>query len=182
MIAPRPSPRRAPMTGPHRRLRLAGAVASAGVRRGLVPRDAHRRRGRVTVCGAARILTAAGVRVHVVAPTVAWPRTAGLLVVNGSVGRIDELAVLTAVPRGVRGWAELAERALGGRRTATPATTDADVLLPVAVRYRHEGSDSWLTEDEVPRDLAAALGRPGLVVEVCLLPALASSAPDRAGR
>jgi hypothetical protein len=170
------------VTGPHRRLRLAGAVASAGVRTALLPRDAHRRRGRVTVCGAARILTAAGVRVRVVGPTVPWPRTGGLLVVNGSVGRIDELAVLTAVPRGVRGWAELAERALGGRRMRTPSTTDADMLLPVAVRYRHEGSDSWLTDDEVPRDLVAALDRPGLVVEVHLLPALASSAPDRVGR
>jgi hypothetical protein len=170
------------VSGPHRRLRLVGAVASVGVRSALVPRDAHRRRGRVSVCGAARILTAAGVRVRVVAPSTPWPRTGGLLVVNGSVGRIDELAVLTAVPRGVRGWAELAERALVGRRTEPPSTTGADVLLPVAVRYRYEGSDSWLTEDEVPRDLVAALDRTGLVVEVHLLPALAPTAPERTGR
>ncbi len=178
------SPKRATVTAPHRRLRLAGAVASAGVRSALVPRDAHRRRGRVTVCGAARILTAAGVRVRVVAPPAPWPRSGGLLVVNGSVGRIDELAVLTAVPRGVRGWVELAERALASRGAPAPAPapSDAEVLLPVAVRYRYEAADSWLTESEVPRDLPAALGRPGLVVEVHLLPALTSAARVRTDR
>lgn len=185
MSGPRPSvrsPKRATVTAPHRRLRLAGAVASAGVRSALVPRDAHRRRGRVSVCGAARILTAAGVRVRVTVPPTPWPRSGGLLVVNGSVGRIDELAVLTAVPRGVRGWVELAERALGGRGAPAPAPSDAEVLLPVAVRYRYEAAGSWLSEHEVPRDLPAALGRPGLVVEVHLLPALASAAPVRTDR
>jgi hypothetical protein len=124
------------------------------------------------VCGAARILTAAGVRVRVVAPTTPWPRAGGRLLVGDSVGRIGELAVLTAVPRTVGGWTELAERALGSRRATPPPPSDVGVLLPVAVRYRYEGDGDWLAEEEVPRDLAAALGRPGLVVEVRLLPAL----------
>jgi hypothetical protein len=174
VTVPRPSVRPAPrghVGAPHRRLRLAGALASVGVRTALLPRNATRRRGRTSVCGAARILTAAGVRVRVVAPPVPWPRTGGRLVVNGSLGRLDELAVLTAVPRSVDGWAELAERALGGRRSAS-APADADVLLPVSVRHRWCDDGPWLTDDQVPRDPAAALHRPGLVVEVRLLPAL----------
>ncbi len=111
-------------------------------------------------------------RVCVVAPTSPWPRTGGRLVVGGSGGRIGELAVLTAVPRTVGGWTELAERALGGRRTAPTPSTDVGVLLPGAVRFRYEADEDWLAEEEVPRHLAAALGRPGLVVEVRLLPAL----------
>jgi hypothetical protein len=147
-------------------------LASVGVRTAL-PRPASRR-SRSSVCDAARILTAAGVRVRVVPSRVPWPRTGGRLVVNGSVGRIDELAVLTAVPRSVHGWARLAERALGARCVATvPEVTD--VLLPVAVRYRWQDDDTWLTGDQVPRDLTAALARPGLLVEVSLLPALRPS-------
>ena len=159
---------------PHRRLRLAGAVASVGIRSALVPGGVHRRRGRASVCGAARLLTVAGVRVRVVPATPPWPRTGGVLAV-GELGRIGRLAVLTAVPRTVGGWSELAERTLGGRRTPAPAAAHADVLLPVAVRYRY-GADDWLADDDVPRDLAAALDRPGLVVEVHLLPALSATA------
>ena len=170
--AVRPAERRQ-VTAPHRRLRLAGTLASVGVRSALLPRAASRR-GRASVCDAARILTAAGVRVRVVPPRIPWPRSGGHLVVSGSVGRIDELAVLTAVPRTVRGWTELAERALWGRRTVL-ATEVAEVLLPVAVRYRQEDDDTWLCEEDVPRDLTAALARGGLVVEVRLLPALRPS-------
>lgn len=176
MTVPRPPVRPAPrpaVSAPHSRLRLAGTLASVGVRTTLLPRPASRR-GRASVCDAARILTAAGVRVRVVPSRVPWPRTGGRLVVNGSVGRIDQLAVLTAVPRSVRGWAELAERALGVRHIAVVLEA-TDVLLPVAVRYRREGDDSWLTGDEVPRDLTAALARRDLVVEVHLLPALRPS-------
>jgi hypothetical protein len=161
------------VTAPHRRLRLAGTLTSVGVRSALVSRHGSRR-GRASVRAAARILTAAGVRVRVVPSRIPWPRTGGALVVSGSVGRIDELAVLTAVPRHVRGWTLLAERALGGRSTVA-APAEADVLLPVAVRYRYERDNAWLTEDDVPRDLTAALARPGLVVEVRLLPALRPS-------
>jgi hypothetical protein len=124
------------------------------------------------VYGAARILTAAGVRVRVVAPTSPWPRSGGHLVVSGSAGRIGELALLTAVPRTVGGWTELAERVLGGRRTLPLPSPEAGVLLPVAVRYRYEADEDWLADEEVPRNLAAAARRPGLVVEVRLLPAL----------
>ena len=109
----------------------------------------------------------AGVRVRVVPAPTPWPRTGGVLAV-GELGQIGRLAVLTAVPRSVGGWTELAERTLGGRRTPAPAAAPADVLLPVAVRHRY-GADDWLAEDDVPRDLAAAVG---LVVEVHLLPPL----------
>jgi hypothetical protein len=152
---------------PHRRLRLAGAVASVGIRSALVPAGAHRRRGRVSVCAAARLLTVAGVRVRVVPAPTPWPRSGGVLAVR-SLDRIGRLAVLTAVPRGVGGWSELAEQTLGGRRAPAPTAAPADVLLPVAVRYRY-GAGDWLAEDDVPRDLAAAVG---LIVEVRLLPAL----------
>src|SRR5689334_14450394 len=118
------------ITGQHRRLRLAGTRASVGVRTTLLPR-----RPRATVCGAARLLTVAGVRVRVVPAATPWPRAGGVLAV-GELGRIGRLAVLTAVPRTVGGWTELAERTLGGgRRTTAPAAGNADVLLPVAVRY-----------------------------------------------
>ena len=154
---------------PHRRLRLAGARAAVGVRTALPRRPS--RRQRATVCDAARLLTAAGVRVHVFSSTTPWPRSGGQLVVSGSVGRVDQLAVLTAVPRHVHGWAELAGRALG-LRLAPGATGSSDVLLPVTVRYRDERTGSWLAGAAVPRDLPAALAHPGLVVEVHLLPPL----------
>jgi hypothetical protein len=176
-VSPSPARRRR-VTSPHRRLRVAGALAGAGVRTALVPREAARRRGRVQVCGAARILTALGVRVRVVAPAVPWPRTGGHLVVSGSVGRIDQLAVLTAVPRTVTGWADLAERALLGRpaerallgRPAVPPPAVADVVLPASIRYRRHGE--LLDADDVPRALDDVLATDGLIVEVHLLPAL----------
>jgi hypothetical protein len=158
------------ITGPHRRLRLAGALAGAGVRSALLPRGAQHRRGRAQVCGAARILTALGVRVRVITPAAPWPRTGGRLVARGSVGRVDELAVLTAVPRTVTGWTELAESALLGRVAAPPPRRPDDVLLPVSVGYRLDGRS--LHPHHAPRGLADALAMPGLVVEVQLLPAL----------
>ena len=162
------------MTAPHRRLRLAGALAAVGVRSALLPRTDGRRRGRAQVCGAARILTALGVRVVVVLPPAAWPRAGGRLVVQGAPGRIGELAVLTAVPRTLAGWTDLAEHALLGR--PGEPTGDADVLLPVAVRLRRSDADEWPPDGEVPGELSEALEAPGLVAEVRLLPALRASA------
>ena len=167
-----PAPARRRVAAPHRRLRLAGAQAGFGLRSALLPRDAVRRRGRLHVCGAARLLTAAGVRVNVVPSPVPWPRTGGRLAVTGSPGRIGELAVLTAVPRTVPGWTALAEHALLGRRGAGHGTVADGVLLPVAVRFRRDGTEGWLDTEQVPRDLAAALAEPRLVVEVRLLPPL----------
>ena len=163
---------RARITEPHRRLRLAGTVAGVGLKSVLAGHGTDARRRRAQVCGAARLLTAAGVRVRVVAPPTAWPRS-GRLVVSGSLGRLDELAVLTAVPRSATGWTQLAERALLGRAvTPPPPDRPEEALLPVAVRYRREGDPGWLSGAFVPRDLAHALAVPGLVVEVRLLPAL----------
>jgi hypothetical protein len=157
----------------HRRLRVAGTLAGAGVRTALLPSEPSRRRRRAQVCTAARILTALGVRVRVVAPAVPWPRTGGRLAVSGTVGRLDELAVLTAVPRTVSGWDELAARAVH-QRTATTPPPPGDVLLPVSVRYRIERGEcvELLDADRVPRALADVLATAGLVVEVHLLPAL----------
>ena len=168
MAATRPLARRVP--APHRRLRLASALAAVGVRSALLPRGDGRRRGRAQVCGAARVLTALDVRVVVVLPPAAWPRSGGRLVVQGSPGLIGRLAVLTAVPRTLPGWDDLAEQTLLGRAGA-PAG-DADVLLPVAVRLRRSDADEWLPDGEVPGDLSEALAAPGLVAEVRLLPAL----------
>jgi hypothetical protein len=165
----RPPVARGRISRPHRSLRLAGALARTGVRTALLPRDASRRRGRAQVCGAARILTAAGVRVRVLAPAVPWPRTGGRLVVTGSPGRVGQLAVLTAVPRTVPGWAELAEQALLGR-AARVRTADDGVVLPVTLRYRLAGE--LLDGDRAPREPADALAADGLVIEVHLLPAL----------
>jgi hypothetical protein len=169
-MAPTRSAFRRPVAGPHRRLQLAGTLAAVGVRAALLPRTS--RRGRTQVCGAARILTALGVRVVVVPAPKPWPRTGGRLAVQGSVGRIGELAVLTAVPRSVAGWTELAEHALLGRRAPLAAVPRGDVLLPVSVRCRPAHDDGWLDASAVPRDLGAVLAAGGLVVEVRLLPPL----------
>src|SRR5688572_22169671 len=63
-----------PTTRRRRRLQLATSLASLHVRTVLMPETSIRRRQRVQVCGAARILTALGVRVRVVGPRTAWPR------------------------------------------------------------------------------------------------------------
>ena len=173
MSATRPVPRRR-LTASHRRLRLAGALTAVGVRAALLPRAGARRRGRAQLCGAARILTALGVRVVVVPAPATWPRTGGRLDVRATVGRIGQLAVLTAVPRSVPGWDRLAEQALLGR----PVTADAghdDVLLPVTVRCRRADAGDWLPASAVPQDLGTVLAGGCLVVEVRLLPAFVPS-------
>ena len=84
LIAPEPA---APS---FRRLRTAAVLAGAGLRPGTSRRAA--------VCGAARLLTALGVRVRVQAPLVAWPRvrpgSPGLLVVADSGSDLAHLALL----------------------------------------------------------------------------------------
>src|SRR3954465_9330286 len=73
-----------PATRRRRQLRLTGALPRITLARG--------RRG--SGGAAARLLTAAGVRVEVRAPAVAWPRQgAGRLVVANRVGALDDLAL-----------------------------------------------------------------------------------------
>jgi 1-acyl-sn-glycerol-3-phosphate acyltransferase len=82
-----------------RRWRLGGALARAGLATLRAPLTGSRGRRRLAVCTAARVLTAAGVRVEVHASPVAWPRQGpGPLVVSNHVSWVDGLALLTAVP------------------------------------------------------------------------------------
>jgi len=81
----------------HRGRRLAGALAGAGVAALRAPLTGARGRRRLVVCAAARLLTAAGLRVEVHASPVAWPR-GGRLVVANHVSWLDGLALLTVVP------------------------------------------------------------------------------------
>jgi 1-acyl-sn-glycerol-3-phosphate acyltransferase len=108
-----PSPTVTPDLQRHRWLQLAGALAGAGIASLRAPLTGARGRRRLAVCAAARVLTAAGVRVEVHASPVAWPRTGagygpGHLVVSNSVSWLDGLALLTVVP-GV----PVAERQIG---------------------------------------------------------------------
>ena len=131
-----------------RRLRLARTLVGHSVRARLLPAG-QRRRQRLQVCGAADTLTALGVRVQVIQPSVPWPRS-GRYVISDHVGRLGDLAVSTAV-RGT--------------------TDDGDVLCPVAVRYRVDGRPGYLPAQEVPRRTADIVAMRGLVVEVHFLPA-----------
>jgi len=96
-------------------LRVAGALAGVAGASLRAPLVSARGRRRLLTCGAARVLTAAGVRVEVTSSPVAWPRTGagrgpGLLVVSNSVSWLDDLALLTVVPglpvatTGLGGW------------------------------------------------------------------------------
>jgi hypothetical protein len=158
-----------PATQQRRRLHLAATLAGIRARAALVPEGSLRRRQRTQVCGAARILTALGVRVRVVQPATPWPRSRPHLLVAADVGWLGELALLTAVPRTTHGWTALGDRALPTRchARAVPAPADA-VLCPVAVHVRAEGRSL----DHPPRTLAEVLAARELVVEVHLLPAL----------
>ena len=153
-----------------RLLRFAAALAGLHVRTILVPETSERRRQRVMVCGAARLLTALGVRVRVVGPRTPWPRTRPCrLVLADDVGWLANLAVVTTVPRTTAGWASACARTLPGvrRGVVEPADDDA-VACPVALRYRCDGG----LMDRPPRTLAEIVAVRGLVVEVHLLPAL----------
>ena len=152
-----------------RRLRVAAALASLHVRTALVPETAIRRRQRVQICGAARILTALGVRVRVVGPPVPWPRHRPCrLVVGDDVGWLGGLALVTSVPRTTPGWRAVCGRVLPGSSTAWDVVDGDAVLCPVTFRYR---TDAGLL-DLPPRTLSEIVATRGLVVEVHLLPAL----------
>lgn len=182
LIAPEPA------VPPFRRLRTAALLAGAGLR----PTPSRR----AAVCGAARLLTALGVRVRVHAPLVPWPRvrpgTPGLLVVADSASDLAHLALATAVPGVVA-----VDRARRGRFGAAlrlptvPATTDtiaAALLAGTTVTHRPD-PDGHLSPAAFAA--AAAIGAPvcpvavrtvpgatGLVVELHLLPQVAGADGD----
>ncbi|WP_029432759.1 hypothetical protein [Blastococcus sp. URHD0036] len=184
LIAPEPA---APS---FRWVRTAAVLAGAGLRPGTSRRAA--------VCGAARLLTALGIRVRVQAPLVAWPRvrpgSPGLLVVADSRSDLAHLALATAVPGAV---------AVPGRRPGRSARALRLPVLPVtadaitaALRAGttvtvRPGADGRLPTAGF--EAAAAVGaavcpvavrsRPGpgsTVVELHLLPEVAGAAGDAA--
>lgn len=168
-----PAPTVDPTTRRRRRLRLAAALANLHVRTVLVPETSIRRRQRVQVCGAARILTALGVRVRVVGPRTAWPRhRACRLVVADDAGWLATMALITTVPRTTEGWDEACRRALPRVRTTVGRGSADAVACPVAFRYRADGR----LLDRPPQTLAEIVAIRGLVVEVHVLPALDLSA------
>lgn len=84
----------APTAPPGLRRRRAVALAAALARASARPPAGDGRRH--AVCTAARLLTAAGVRVAVLPPAVPWP-TGPKLVVANQVSWVDDLALRTAV-------------------------------------------------------------------------------------
>lgn len=136
------------LTRHRRRLHLTATLAATSLRSALLPVRSARRRGRLQVCRAARILTALGVRVRVVQPPVPWPRT-DRFVVPDSVSWLGDLALVTAV-RGI----------------PLAATSPGAVPCPVAIRYRTP--EGYLDDADVPRTLADVLAARDLVVEVRL--------------
>ncbi len=113
-----------------RLLSLAGVVAGATAESLLIPGGA-RRRQRLQICTAARVLTALGARVRVVLPPVPWPRAGGLLVTAHDAGRLGDLALLTSVPRSLAGWGELADRVVPVPGPRTPPPAGSSVVRPV---------------------------------------------------
>jgi hypothetical protein len=143
-----------------RRLRFVAALAGARIRLAVVPEHAVRRRQRVQLCSAARILTASGVRVRVVQPERPWPRHRSLILVTPDHGRLADLAVLTAVPRTTPGWSAVADRVFSagaGARERVPAgalrchvtvsfRSEADVLVvEVRLLAAEEQTSAWRT-------------------------------------
>ncbi|MFQ1002234.1 lysophospholipid acyltransferase family protein [Modestobacter sp. SSW1-42] len=125
-----------------RALRVARALAGVAASSLRAPLSGPRGRRRLLTCGAARVLTAAGVRVEVTSSPVAWPRTGpgrapGLLVVGNAVSWVDDLALLTVVPGLPVVTAGLVRRpVLGGllrRAGAVPVDPARPRTLPVAV-------------------------------------------------
>jgi hypothetical protein len=150
---------------------LTGAAAQGLIQH----RAGSRRRQRLQVCTAARVLTALGGRVHVVPPPVRWPRTGGLLVAAHDAGWLGDLALLTSVPRTLAGWDRLADRALPFPGAGPATAGDADVLCPVTVTCRTAGGPL----SRLPRRLQDVAALRDLVVEVRLLAPVA--APGQEG-
>ena len=167
-----------PMTQRRRRLNLAAALAGLHLRTAFVPETSTRRRQRVQLCGAARVLTALGVRVRVVGPPTPWPRHRPCrLVVGDDAGWLAGLALVTSVPRTTAGWRAVCAQVLPGTTAGEVSSDDDAVACPVTFRYRSD--DGPL--DRPPRTVAEIVATPGLVVEVHLLPALDLVTRDQRG-
>ena len=187
-------------------LRLAGTLVGSAAT--ILPASlSARRRERLRVCRAARLLTALGVRVEVHVATVAWPRPGtGRLVVANRLSWIDDLALVTVVrdarAAGADGEATDLLRhgatvlvhpeattatgpALGRFRPALfqPAVQAGSAVCPVAIRYRTEsGAPPTAVPGRSPwHCLTRTVPTPGLVVEVHLLPALTPAGADPRG-
>jgi hypothetical protein len=120
----------------------------------------------VQLCGAARLLTALGIRVVVVQPPVPWPRTrACRLRARNEAGLLGDLALLTAIPRTTPGWAAVADRVLPVGPAVRCAEPEDAVLCPVTVSFRTEEGPLL----DAPRTLDDVLAIRGLVLEVRLL-------------
>ena len=161
----RPSARVDPLVQRDRRLRFTATLAGFRARRVLIPAGSLRRRQSMQVCTAARLLTALGVRVDVVQPSVPWPRNlAHRLVVSNDAGLLGDLALLTAVPRTTCGWAAVADRVLPVRTILRAAEPDGGDAVPytVTIGFRTAALPAPPTLDEV-------VAISGLVVEVRLL-------------
>lgn len=155
-----------PATQQRRRLRWSAAMAGLKARASLSAVGSVRRRQSLQVCSAARLLTAAGIRVVVVQPSTPWPRAgAHRLDVGNEAGLLGDLALLTAVPRTTPGWAAVADRVLPVGPAVRCAEPEAAVLCPVTVTFRTE--DRPLPE--APRTLDEVVAIRGLVLEVRLL-------------
>jgi hypothetical protein len=162
-------------TQQRRRLRLAATLAGLHVRTALVPEIAVRRRQRILVCGAARILTALGVRVRVVGPPTPWPtRRPTQLLVGDDLGWLGGLAVVTGVPRTTGGWRAVCAQVLPGTPVAENRGELVGVRCPAVVRYRTDAGPL----DRAPATLAEIVAARGLVVEVHLLAPLDDECAD----
>jgi hypothetical protein len=184
--AHRPSPVVPAATRRRRWLRLAGSVAGTAARSALAPLSSARGRRRLAVCGAARALTALGVRVQVLPAPVAWPRTGPghIVLVADRLGWLAGLALLTAVPGlpvttpEVAGWPVLGRLvrrsgvvvldAAGRSAPAVAAGDPGAPICPVEVRCRPGLAAGPLNR----RGLAAVVAARDVVLTVRLLPVL----------
>jgi hypothetical protein len=186
--APRPGPTVDVAVRRRRWLRLTGVLAGTAAASLRAPVTGARGRRRLSVCAAARVLTAAGVRVRVVPSPVPWPRTGvghgpGHLVVANSISWVDDLALRTVVPGLPVARSSATETRVGGLLQA--AVDAGAVVCPVAVRYRVDGEAGSAVAASLAgalswRSLARVVATRGLVVEVHLLPAIDPAGAARA--
>jgi hypothetical protein len=200
--ATRPGPTVDPAVRRRRWLRLTGVLAGTAAASLRAPVTGARGRRRLSVCAAARMLTAAGVRVRVVPSPVPWPRTGvghgpGHLVVATSICWVDDLAlrtVVTGLPVGSSATETRVAELLRAGQTVTVGSAGTALLqaavgagaaiCPVVVRYRVDGEAGSAVAASIAgatrwRSLARVVATRGLVVEVHLLPALDPAGADR---